>query len=392
MSVVLTQDHIVSAIDALPIQGRIVLRLLLLQYVDPLPEDIEYMATDRPDPRFQAGGKPITPYISQETLQGIADRIEQYRSRVRRRRERGSLQIECLQRLIARNESLLRLVTEWLRARFEMSAEAVEALVQQARTTVSKPVVRELERRWELNDIAEEDYRKQRLCLELQRLLRRLELDRKRMAQAAREYALANATPLQDHEICHIWGIPAGSFAARKAKYLHHYLQNLQAKLTAVTPAAAQATTPPLDLWRETLTVLSQKPVERSPATYDGLERTEAALLEKLTAFAAGTLAEELEGRFWLSIVQESRHQAEYGSRAMSLFGLQRLLAILDDMDSSIDALGTDLLARITPTPKEAAGQEGMEPAKSEPQLSEMGEHVLRSFMGEGHPDLQGRR
>ncbi len=391
MGTVLTQDQIVATVDALPIQGRIMLRLLLLRYLDVTAEDVLYMASDRPDPRFQAGGKPITPYISQETLQGIADRVSQYRIQTRLKRERIKLQIDCLQHLLARNEALVTLASQLLAARFALTPEAVEAVRTQARTSVPKPALRELERKWELSEILEDDYRKERIGLELQRLLRRIEADRKRLAQAKREFDLANASPLQDHEIAHIWGIPAGSLAARKTKYLHQYLQGLQARLAA-SPPALQANQPPVDLWRETLAVLAHSPVERSASVYDGLERTEGALIEKLTTFAAGALPEDLEGRFWLSLIQESRHQAEYGSKAISVFALQRLLAILNDMDISNEALETNLLARLAPTPKVSATEGGAEPAPTEAQLSEMGQHVLKSFIGESHPDLQGRR
>lgn len=390
MSTVLTKDHIVAAVDALPIQGRIMLRLLLLRYLDIAPEDIQYMATDRPDPRFQSGGKPVIPYISQETLQGITNRAEHYRSLARQKRERLKLQIDCLDRLLARNEALIELASTLLTTRFAMSPEAVAEVRTQSRTAVPKPVLRELDRKWELNEISEEDYRKERVGLELQRLLRRVESDRKRLAQAKREFDAANTAPLQDHEIGHIWGIPAGSLSARKAKYLTQYLQGLQSRLGAAPPTPP-ANTPPVDLWQETLAVLSRSPVERSAATYDGLERTEGALIEKLTLFASGAFPEDLESRFWLSLIQDSRHQAEYGSKAVSLFALQRLLAILDDMDMSVDALEADLLARVSPASK-ASPDAQTEASPTEPQLSEMGEHVLRSFMGESHPDLQGRR
>ncbi len=392
MGTVLTQEQIVATVDALPIQGRIMLRLLLLRYLDTTAEDVQYMASDRPDPRFQAGGKPITPYISQETLQGIADRVTQYRIQARLKRERIKLQIDCLQRLLARNETLVTLASTLLASQFAVTPDTVEELRQLARTTVPKPAIRELERKWERGEASEEEYRKERLGLELQRLLRRIETDRKRLAQAKREFDLANASPLQDHEIAHIWGIPAGSLAARKAKYLHQYLQGLQTRLAVASPPTLQANSPPVDLWRETLGVLSHAPVEHSAAVYDGLERTEGALIEKLTAFAAGALPEDLEGRFWLSLIQESRHQAEYGSKAISVFALQRLLAILNDMDMSDEALEADLLARVTPIPKVSAVEAGTEPVPTEAQLSEMGQHVLKSFMGESHPDLQGRR
>lgn len=388
----LTQEHIVATVEALPVQGRIMLRLLLLQYLDVTQEDIQYMAADRPDPRFLAGGKPLTPHISQETLQGIADRAAQYRTRARQRRERLKLQIDCMKKFIAMSESLAQLCERLLSTQLTMSPDAVKQLQTEARAAVPKPALRELNRKWDVEEIAEEDYRRERLGLELQRLLRRMDTDRKRLAQSVREYDLVNNTPLQDHEIAHIWGIPAGALAARKAKYLHQFMQGLQSRLAAATSPAEQASTAPLDLWKETLTVLSRSNVERSSATYDGLEGTETALIEKLRTFAAGRMPEELETRFWLSIIQESRHQAEYGSTAVSVFALQRLSAILDELDLSPEALESDLLARIAPTPKVQASEEAGETADLEPKLGEMGQHVLQSFKGESHTDLQGRR
>ncbi|MBI4400967.1 MAG: hypothetical protein HY581_04980 [Nitrospirae bacterium] len=389
---VLTTEQIEAVVNALPVQGRIMLRLLLLQYLDVTQEDIEFVAADRPDPRFHSGGKPATPYISQETIQGISDRVAQYRTQVRQKRERTWLQIECLQKQIALTESLCTLVERLLTTRFGMNDGAVKELKQGARTAVPKLAIRELDRRWEKDEITEEDYRKERLGIEYQRLLKKLERERKRLETAKREFAVAGDVPLQDHEIAHIWGIPAGSLAARKAKYLIQYLQGIQAILQTPRPATEQATTPPVDLWKETFAVLSRKPVQRSVAAYDGQEGTEAALIDKLMAFAAGTFPEENETRFWLSLVQEISHATEYGSKLKSLFALQRLSTILAEMDTSPDVLEQDLLLRVSPKPKAVAIESAQETKGTEPQLGEMGEHVLKSFMGEQHPDLHGRR
>lgn len=387
----LTQEHILATIDALPVQGRIMLRLLLLQYVDVTDEDIQYMAADRPDPRFNAGGKPLTPYISQETLQGIADRVAQYRTRARQRRERLKLQIDCLQKLVAIGEAQVNLAAGLLTTRFGLTPAALDELRAQARAAIPKPVLRELNRQWDQDEIAEEDYRREALKLEYQRLFRRIEVDRKRLAQARREYDLVSSVSLQDHEIGHIWGIPAGSLAARKAKFLHLYMQGLQARLQK-EGSAAEAQTPPLDLWAKTFAVLAQKPVERSPAGYDGLEGTEARLLEKLTAFATTRMPEEQESRFWAALTQDSRHQAEYGSKVVSHFALQRLAAILEELDTTPDALEAELLTRTAPAPKVLVAEPQESAPQTEAQLNEMAEHVLRSFKGESHPDLQGRR
>jgi hypothetical protein len=388
----LTPDQIEEVVNALPPQGRIMLRLLLLQYLDVTQEDCAYMAADRPDPRFHAGGKPLTSYISQETIQGLMDRVTHYRTQLRQRRERTSLQIECLTKQIAVTEALCTLAEQLLLTRFSMAQEAVQDLKQHARAAVPKPALRELERKWEQNAITEDGYRQERLCLEWQMLLRKLDREQKRLALAQRELHTANSLSLQDHEIAHVWGIPAGALSARKAKYLHQYLQAIQGKLQQSRLAAEQATTPPTDIWKETFVVLSKRPIQRSAALYDGLEGSETALLDKLTAFATGRLPEDIEGRFWLSINQDVRHGAESGSRPHSLFALQRLLTILGEMETAPDTLEQDLLARISPVPKVISGTPEEEAARQEAQLGEMGEHVLRSFLGESHPDTHGRR
>ncbi len=386
MASILTQDHIISVIESFPIQGRIMMKLLLLQHFDLTTEDIEYIAADRPDPRCVSGTKPTNLVITQDTLNGVTSRRDEYRRRVRLRRERLWLQMECLRRMIAVAETMTRTAEHLLRTKFNQRAEAVETLKQQSRTAVPKPVIRLLQRRWDENDLTAEAYQEARLGVELQTQIRLLEKYRKRFELSEREWKTINASPLQDHEIAHIWGIPAGSLAARKVKYLHQYLQALQAKLQGAQPQAAQ-TTAPLDLWKETLAVLAERPVERSIAIYDGLERTEEALLEKLQAFARGALQEESEGKFWLSLVHGASSNAVHSEPTRSVFGLQRLLAVLSDLDTSPEAIEQELLSRTAPTPKE-------EPALLEPAgapatapISEFQQHILNSFRGEDRGD-----
>jgi hypothetical protein len=175
-------------------------------------------------------------------------------------------------------------------------------------------------------------------------------------------------------------------------KYLHQYLQGVQGRLNASQPAPERATTPPVDLWKETFLALSRQPVQRSAATYDGLEESEDRLQDKLTALAIGTFPEESESRFWLSLTRDSRDNSEYGATPPSVFALQRLSAILNEMDTSPEALEHDLLARMSPTPKAATAQSIEQGKPADPQLGELGEHVLRSMLGEAHTDLQGRR
>ena len=74
-------------------------------------------------------------------------------------------------------------------------------------------------------------------------------------------------------------------------------------------------------------------------SVYDGLERTETQLLDKLSTLASGALNEDVEAKFWLSLVQGGSSNAVHSEITRSLFGLQRLAAILNDFDSSPEAL-----------------------------------------------------
>jgi hypothetical protein len=101
---------------------------------------------------------------------------------------------------------------------------------------------------------------------------------------------------------------------------------------------------------------------------------------------ASGTLTEDVEVKFWLSLVQGASSNAVHSEITRSLFGLQRLAAILKDFDSSPEALDEAMLARSTPKSQEMPAQL----PGSDAATNEMKEHVLRSMFGEQHPDLAG--
>ena len=388
MTALLTPELIASTIEQAPIQGRIMLKLLLLQHFDITPEEISHIAADRPDPRCVAGSKPIHQMVKQDALRDVTSRRDEYRRRVRLRRERLWLQMESMKGMIALAEGMVRAASDLLVTQYKMSPEALNSIKQEARAAVPKPAIRLLNRRWDEDDISAEAYQEARLGLEIQTQLRLLDKYKKRFELSEREWKSINAAPLQDHEIGHIWGIPAGSLAGRKVKHLHQYLQAIQTILQKTSPKDVPATGP-LDLWKETLTVLSQRPVERSIAHYDGLERTEEALVEKLRIFAWGTLGEDLEAKFWLSLVHGASSNAVHSENTRSLFGLQRLMAVLSEIDSSPDALEQELLTRTAPVAKEALAlpDEAAQPKQEE--MGQMQQHVLTSFIGELHNDLQ---
>jgi hypothetical protein len=376
-----------SVISSLPIQGRIMLRLILLQHFNVTDEEIQYMTADRPDPRCVAGSKPTHNILTQDAIRSVTEKRDQYLRHVRLKRERMGLQCDCLAKLAALRMAMADRAAELLTTKFGTASEAIAQLKDQARTALPKPALRALDQRWEAHELTVEEYQQQRLSIDLQTHLRLADKYRKRLDVAARERQTADFSSLQDHEVCHIWGLPAGSLAARKVKYMTQYLQGVQAALQGGVPAAG-AQSPPIDLWKETFAVLATRPVERSMSVYDGLERTETQLLDKLSLLAWGALNEDVEAKFWLSLVQGGSSNAVHSETTRSLFGLQRLAAILNDVDASPEALAEALLARSTPTGHEAPADLLEKPA--EPMTNEMKEHVLKSMFGEPHPDLTG--
>jgi len=379
----LTAETIEAVIAGLPIQGRIIIRLLLIQYLDVTHEEILFMVSDRPDPRCVSGKKPVTT-MTQESITAMVDRRNEYRKRARLRRERTSLQCVALKNQARMATALASRAATLLAAR-AVSSETIATLTSQARSAVPSTTLRVLEERWDTNEITAEDYQRHRLAIELQTLLRFAERFKKRLDLAEREQQTSDHTILLDHEIGHIWGIPASTLAARKVKYLSQYLTQLQAACsgTQTTPGNQ----PSMDLWKETMLVLSRTPVERSIATYDGLERTESALLEKLGAYVLMGIPEAVETKFWNSLVYGASSNAMHSELTRTLFGLQRLVAIQADVDTSDAALDDILLTRTKPVSKETATLESQNPTEPS-EITELQRHILHNFIGE---DVSGR-
>ena len=157
----------------------------------------------------------------------------------------------------------------------------------------------------------------------------------------------------------------------------------LQSALSG-TPSAPNSV-PPLDLWKETLAVLARTPIQRSIATYDGLEYSESALIDKLTTYVLGALPENIEVKFWNSLVYGASSQAMHSENTRTLFGLQRLIAIQQDTDTSPEALDEELLKRTAPRAKTDALDGPSEPKMV---ITDHQKQILHNFIGE---DVSGR-
>lgn len=381
----LTADMIEETIAGLPIQGRIILRLLLLQYLDVTHDEILFMVADRPDPRCVSGKKPVTT-MTQESITAMIDRRNEYRRRVRLRRERTWLQCVALAHLTHMADALSARAAALLVDR-GVSSGTIQDLKTQARSAVSSTTLRLLEEAWNKDEITPDEYQNHRLVVEMQTQLRFAERFKKRLALAERERQSSDLTTLQDHEIGHIWGIPAGTLAARKVKFLAQYLMAIKTKCAGSEPHTGGDMVPSPDLWKETMQVLSQRPIERSIPTYDGLERTESALIDKLTAYAVLAIPEATETKFWNSLVYGASSNAMHAETTRTLFGLQRLVAIQKEVDITHEALDEVLLTRSRPTPKESEPP-SREHEAGQGELTDLQQQILHNFIGE---DVSGR-
>jgi len=380
----LTSELIESVIEALPVQSRIMVRLLLLQYLEPSEDDVQFIVEDQPDSRFMAGDQPETKKSLVAATHEVNQRIAQYSGFLRQKRERPWLQVECLKKQMALTDLTIRAAEGLLTSKFHVDRAELKDRKQSAVSALPRPELRRLERALEQEEIAEDDYHRDRMLIEYQTLIRRRERQRRRLKNAEQEYELSGLAPLQDHEVAHIWGIPLGSLSARKVKALTHYLTALQAKVDqeSASPGSAHASS---DLWRETLRTLSRKPSQRSIVTFiPGIERTEEALIEKLKTFADGTMPEAAESGFWQLItrVHDSEHSGPWYSHARAIFALQRLFAIQADSEPTLDELEEDLLKTTRPKSKDdalPAQQADEQPAE----LSEQALGVLNALAGE---------
>lgn len=382
----LTRDMIEETIAGLPIQGRIMLRLLLLQYLDITHDEILFMVADRPDPRCVSGKKPVTT-MTQESITAMVERRNEYRGRVRLRRERTWLQCTALEHLARMADALATRAAVLLTER-GVAPATIQALQTQARSAVPSTTLRLLEEAWNKNEINSDEYQKHRLVIEMQTQLRFAERFKKRLVLAERERRSSDLTTLQDHEIGHIWGIPAGTLAARKVKVLSQYLMVIQSTCAGSEVRTKNDPVLSQELWQDTLRVLSQTPVERSIPTYDGLERTESALIEKLTAYAVLAISEATETKFWNSLVYGASSNAMHTERTRTLFGLQRLVAIQKDVETTPEALDEVLLARSRATSKEEAKLATREREVGHGELTDLQRQILHNFVGE---DVSGR-
>lgn len=389
MSTTLRLEDIEATMQSLPIQNRTMLQLLLLQYMDISQESIDYIAAEQPDSRMLAGNQAQGRPISVEAAQNVIARANQYKGYYRQKRERPGMHIEFLSQSLTIMDRTIHIAERLLTSDFEVDESVRQTAKIQAPSLLLRQEQRKLQWAWDNEELSVKDYQTQRLLLEYQALLRRRGIFRRRLKFAQQDFVTAGISPLKDHEVAHIWGIPMGSLVARKVKALQQFLSGLQQKLGR--PLDPNSPSQFIDLWQETLHVLSQRSFERSIVEYDGLEKTEEILMDKLRAFINGSMSEPEESKFWTSItrVNDTEFSGTWHSNARSILAFQRLHALLNDMDCSDEALEEELRAKIYP--KLPEDQLATPESEEKPvELGEMGLGVLSAFAGEQDDKRKG--
>jgi hypothetical protein len=252
----LTREHIETAIASLQPVHRVMLRLLLLPYMDPTPEDIFFMAQERKEPNMRAGG-----YVSQafggnadirrlkidgvpkEWLVAVEYRAKQYQGHLREHQARLNLLIAFYGDYLDGLQQEINAMAQLLSSECELSQESLDDLRAQARLAPLTYALKKLAVRAEKQEVEEEDYHRERLSLEYQAHLRRHNRFKKRLEQVRLERQSSLASSLSDEFLAEICSISVNPVTARRVKAVQQYVNALativKSSLTAAGFAAA---------------------------------------------------------------------------------------------------------------------------------------------------------
>lgn len=342
----LSHEQIEAAIAKLQPVHRVMIRLLLLQFLEPTPEDITFMARERSEPNNRAGGNLSTTFggnlstayrsklgspdkiektiaLPKEWIAAIEHRVTQYQTQLREQRGRLDLQIAFLSDYLDGLRSELEAMEKLLTTECEITQETLEDLRTQAKLAPVTYSLKKLAARAEKQEIEEEDYRRERLGLEYQAHIRRRDRFRKRLELANLERQPFLMSSLSDEHLATIWGIARGTIMNRRVKAVQSFVNTLstilnvgldQNAFAAAVTAGLGKRTPggnksegigsvPLqiseDPWSRTLQTLAAFPVTPSipkPCEHDGGGKI---LVGRLRAMAEYTLMEDEEAKLW---------------------------------------------------------------------------------------------
>jgi hypothetical protein len=334
----LTRAQIETTIAALQPVHRVMVRLLLLAYLDPAPEDIAFMARERSEPNMRAGlkqgGRSQVAHdkisgLPKDWIVAVENKVRQFQTHVRGQLTRLNLLVDFLTDYLAGLQLEITATEQLLASECEIGPESLEDLRAQAKLSPLTYALRKLAARADKGEIEEADYVRERLSLEYQARLRQRDRAKKRLNLVLLERQASMVSSLSDEFLAEIWCIAVGPITNRRVKavqvYVNALASTLKSRLDAASFAAAVNAglgprlaggsknegvgSKPLDLsgdpWTQTILALAADPIP--PITSKPCEHPEGgtkSLTAKLRSLAIYELGEDEEIKMWPRTVQ----------------------------------------------------------------------------------------
>ena len=399
----LSREQIEAAIAKLVPMERVMIRLLMLQYLNPTHDDVSFMAQERAEPQMKAGTKlrgfPMnadgTPLLPKEWIAAIELKVNQYATQVREHRRRLDLQIDFINDYLGDLQRETEAIESLLTTDCGCATEALQELRSQARQALISYALRKLAVRAEKEALEEDAYLKERLGLEYQAHLRRRDRFKKRLEQIAQERQVSVFSSLSDEHLATIWGIAKAPIMNRRVKAIQKYLNALASVLNsqfaggefaAAVNAGLGSRMPggsknegigtkyleaKEDLWSKTLLALPPAPLpnEPKPCEHDGAGKV---LIGKLRSLATYVMGEEDEAKLWIRTIQ----------CLPCLVRLRTMQQEVAELGESSETVLQRVRARTAMPRKETTEVPGTTPEKTDADSVAHLEELLRPFIG----------
>ena len=408
----LTRAQIETAIAALQPVQRVMVRLLLLPYLDPTPEDIAFMARERSEPNMRAGlkqgGKSQVAHdkisgLPKDWIVAVENKVQQFQTQLRSQLTRLNLLADFLTDCLAGLQLEITATEQLLASECEIGPESLEDLRAQAKLSPLTYALKKLAARADKGEIEEADYVRERLSLEYQARLRQRDRFKKRLSLVLLERQASILSSLSDEFLAEIWCIAVGPITNRRVKAVQAYVNALASTLKSGLDAASFAAAvnaglgPRLaggsknegigskavdlsgDLWTQSILALAADQIP--PITPKPCEHPVGgtkSLTAKLRSLAIYELGEDEEVKMWprtvqclncLIVVRAAQQESGIVGRSLdevvarvktrSAFPRKEAAPAAQEAASAPEAEALDLEERLRPFIGDDAGQVG---------------------------------
>ena len=408
----LTRAQVETAIAALQPVQRVMVRLLLLPYLDPTPEDIAFMARERSEPNMRAGlkqgGRSQVAHdkisgLPKDWIVAVENKVRQFQTQVRGQLIRLNLLADFLTDYLAGLQLEITATEQLLTSECAVGPESLEDLHAQAKLSPLSYALKKLAARADKGEIEEADYLRERLSLEYQARLRQRDRFKKRLNLVLLERPASMLSSLSDEFLAEIWCISVGPITNRRVKAVQAYVNALASTLKSGLDAASFAAAvnaglgPRLaggsknegigskavdlsgDLWTQSILALAADQIP--PITPKPCEHPVGgtkSLTAKLRSLAIYELGEDEEVKMWpltvlclncLTVVRSAQQESGIVGRALdevvarvktrSAFPRKEAAPAAQEAAPSPEAEALDLEERLRPFIGDDAGQVG---------------------------------